>query len=69
MAVWVILDKKYSWDSVDEIAKKNQLEIGDWRRYDLKKSGHNGIRMGFASYTKDEIYLLITVLKKVMYAL
>ena len=69
MAVWVILDKKYSWDRVDEIAKRNGLDIGDWRRYDLMKSDHNGIRMGFASYTTDEIYALITVLKKVIHAL
>ena len=66
MAVWITLDKKYSWKTVAEIAKKHNLEIGEWQRYDLAKQEHNSIRMGFATYTEDEMYELINRLKKTM---
>ncbi|MDP5105540.1 MAG: PLP-dependent aminotransferase family protein [Polaribacter sp.] len=63
MAVWLHLHKKYSWNTVAEIAQKHQLEIGEWQRYDAAKIHHNCIRIGFASYTIDEIYELINRLK------
>ena len=63
MAVWVTLNKKYSWDDVTDVARKYQLEIGDWRRYDIHGSGHNSIRMGFASKNEKEIMTLIEKLK------
>lgn len=63
MAVWVTLDKRYSWDVLSEYARKYKLEIGDWRRYDLERSGHNSIRMGFASKNEEEIRTLIQRLK------
>ena len=66
MAVWVTLNKKYSWHTVSKIAKKHQLEIGNWQRYDKANTKHNAIRIGFASYTTDEIYALITILKRVV---
>ena len=66
MAVWVKLIKDYSWKTVAEIAKKNQLEIGEWQRYDAANSGHNSIRIGFATYNDDEIYELIHRLSKTM---
>lgn len=59
MAVWLSLNKKYSWKEVAEKAKKYQLEIGDWQSYDSANVGHNSIRIGFASYTEAEIYELI----------
>jgi len=64
MAVWLTLKKKYSWQTVSELAKKHQLEIGDWRRYDNSELNHNAIRMGFATYNEDEIYELIHRLYK-----
>lgn len=64
MAVWVCLDKKYSWENVSEIARKFQLEIGNWQRYDASKTNHNCIRMGFATYSEQEIYELINRLSK-----
>ncbi len=67
MAAWITLDKKYSWDLVTETARKYELEIGDWRRYDLQKSGHNSIRMGFASMTEEEIIVLIEKLKLTLF--
>jgi GntR family transcriptional regulator/MocR family aminotransferase len=65
MAVWVTLNKKYSWKSVSEIAEKYQLEIGEWQRYDNAKIGHNSIRIGFATYNDQEIYELINRMKKI----
>jgi GntR family transcriptional regulator/MocR family aminotransferase len=63
MAVWVKLKEFYSWDELSEIARKHQLEIGDWQRYDVQKTGHNAIRIGFASKNEVEIRRLIAVLK------
>lgn len=64
MAVWISLDKKYSWDEISEKARTVKLEIGDWRRYDFQKQGHNAIRIGFASKNEDEIRRLIDQLKQ-----
>jgi GntR family transcriptional regulator/MocR family aminotransferase len=66
MAVWLTLNKKYSWKTIAEIAKKQKLEIGEWKRYDLAKSGHNAIRMGFATYNEEEIYELMNRLSKII---
>ena len=66
MAVWIALDKKYLWKTVAEIARKYQLEIGEWQRYDLAKLEHNSIRMGFATYNEEEIHELIYRLSKTM---
>ena len=66
MAVWATLDKKYSWKNVSEIAQKHYLEIGNWKRYDAVNTKHNSIRIGFASYTTDEIHQLINTFKTVM---
>ncbi len=69
MAVWVQLNKKYSWKQVSKEAKKYQLEIWHWQRYDLAKTNHNAIRIGFASYNEEETYELILILKKTMESL
>ena len=66
MAVWVVLNEKYSWKEVAVVAKKIKLEIGEWHRYDLAKTNHNGIRIGFAAYNDEEIYELIKRLKNTM---
>ncbi|SNZ01781.1 PLP-dependent aminotransferase family protein [Flagellimonas pacifica] len=63
MAVWTKLNSNYSWAAISEAARKYRLEIGDWRRYDAAKLGHNSIRIGFASYNEEEIYELINRLK------
>ncbi len=66
MAVWVLLNKKYNWDDVCTEAKKTGLELNpDWRRYDNNNSGHNGIRIGFASLNEEEIHEMITGLETV----
>ncbi|WP_298511619.1 PLP-dependent aminotransferase family protein [uncultured Kordia sp.] len=67
MAVWIQLNTAYSWSTVSEIAKKHQLVIGDWQRYDLANSKHNCIRIGFASYDEIEIQELIRRLKNTLY--
>ncbi|NAS30724.1 aminotransferase class I/II-fold pyridoxal phosphate-dependent enzyme [Flavobacteriaceae bacterium R38] len=66
MAVWVTLNKAYSWNEVDKISKKHLLDIGDWQRYDIPGIGHNAIRIGFAAVNEDEIYELIRRLKLTM---
>ncbi len=66
MAVWILLNKKYKWKQVAEIAINYQLQIGDFERYDLGKTNHNAMRVGFASYNNEEIYDLINKLKKTM---
>jgi len=30
MAVWLTLNKKYSWKTVAKLSKKYSLEIGEW---------------------------------------
>jgi GntR family transcriptional regulator/MocR family aminotransferase len=69
MAVWAILNKKYDWKQVTTEAKKYKLEIGNFKRYDLENINHNAIRIGFASYTDQEIYELISRFKKTMSAI
>jgi len=64
MAIWVQLNKQYSWSEVAKEARKHQLEIGEWQRYDLANKKHNAIRIGFASYNDEEIKLLIEKLKQ-----
>ncbi|MGB0891009.1 MAG: PLP-dependent aminotransferase family protein [Flavobacteriaceae bacterium] len=66
MAVWVQLNKKYTWEQVSKEAKKHNLEIGEWQRYDMANTKHNAMRIGFASYSNEEIYELISKLKLVM---
>ena len=63
MALWVTLDKKYSWSAVAKAARRYQLEIGHWQRYDRANSGHNAIRIGFARYNDAEIRSLVDKLK------
>jgi GntR family transcriptional regulator/MocR family aminotransferase len=69
MAVWITLDHAYSWDDLSENARKYKLEIGDWRRYDTQKSGHNAIRIGFASKNENEIKQLVKKLKQATFGL
>lgn len=64
MAIWVYLNKEYSWYEVSKEARKYQLEIGEWQRYDLANKKHNAIRIGFASYNEEEIKLLVNKLKQ-----
>ncbi len=67
MAVWARLNSNYSWETVSEVARKYQLEIGDWQRYDGAKLGHNHMRIGFAAYDEEEIRELINRLKKTIH--
>lgn len=69
MAVWVQLAPPYTWKQVAEQAKNFNLELGDWKRYDLAETNHNAMRIGFASYTEDEIRELIFALRQTMEAL
>ncbi len=66
MAVWVTLNKKYSWNDISRIAKIYDLDIGNWKRYDRINLGHNAIRIGFATYNEEEITVLVKKLKQTM---
>ncbi|CAM1370348.1 aminotransferase-like domain-containing protein [Tenacibaculum xiamenense] len=63
MAIWVKLSSEYTWEEVKREGVKHKFSLGDWKRYDMAGKSHNAIRMGFASYTNDEIYDLIKKLK------
>ena len=69
MAVWVVLNKKYSWKEIAKEAFRHQLEIGDYSRYEATNIKHNAIRIGFASYNEEEIHELIARLKTTILAL
>lgn len=66
MAVWIKLNPNYSWETISEVARTYKLEIGNWKRYDNAKLGHNSIRIGFASYNEEEIYELIHRFKQTL---
>lgn len=66
MALWVTLNKKYSWDMVTEIAKQHKLIISEWQQYDIANKKHNAIRIGFARYNDMEVRAFVTRLKKTM---
>lgn len=66
MAIWVKLNKKYSWHAVEKVALNQKLVIPEWQRYDMAKKKHNAVRMGFAAYNETEIYEFIRRLKSTM---
>ncbi|NVK53500.1 MAG: PLP-dependent aminotransferase family protein [Flavobacteriaceae bacterium] len=66
MAIWLKLRSDYSWDKVTNYALKENLVIGDWKRYDTQKVGHNAIRLGFASYNEEELKELVQRLSTTM---
>ena len=66
MAIWLQMDKKYSWENVAEAAKEHQLHLGNWQNYINEATQHNAIRIGFSTYNEDEIQLIIHKLKKTM---
>ncbi|WP_025740340.1 MocR-like pyridoxine biosynthesis transcription factor PdxR [Aquimarina pacifica] len=70
MAVWVKLKKPYDWDTISKIALEQSLEITpNWKRYDNDNSGHNGIRIGFATMNEEEIQNVIEKLVEVFYSI
>lgn len=64
MAIWLQLNKKYTWEQVSTIAKKHKLIISNQKNYDLFNINHNALRLGFAHYNEEEIYELIAKLAK-----
>ena len=59
MAIWVTLNKKFSWKKVVEVSKTQKLRFSELQRYDMAGLGHNAIRMGFATYNEEEIRVFI----------
>ena len=68
MAVWVKLQKKYDWEKIRKEASKHGLKLQDyrWDRDDAVDTAHNGMRMGFASLTPDEIRKVMDRLETTM---
>ncbi|GAA3647610.1 PLP-dependent aminotransferase family protein [Flavivirga jejuensis] len=69
MALWVTLNKKYSWDTVTEMAKQQKLIISEWQRYDMGNIKHNAIRIGFSCYNEVEAREFVRRFKKTMEAI
>lgn len=71
MAVWVKLHKKYDWEKIRKEASKHGVKLVDyrWDTEDTVDTAHNGMRMGFASLTPDEIQKVIDRLETTMKAL
>ncbi|MDO5971304.1 PLP-dependent aminotransferase family protein [Flavivirga aquimarina] len=66
MALWVTLNKNYSWETVTDIAKQQKLIISEWKRYDMTNANHNAIRVGFARYDETEAKEFVKRFKKTM---
>lgn len=66
MALWVILNKAYSWDMVSKVAREQKLIISEWERYDVANIRHNAIRVGFSSYNQTEATMFVDRFKKTM---
>ncbi len=64
MAVWTLLDKKYSWTSIAGSCLKRDVQIPDYKVFDADGLGHNGVRMGFASLNEEEQKRVVMVLKE-----
>jgi GntR family transcriptional regulator/MocR family aminotransferase len=64
MAVWTQLNSNYSWETISEVARKYQLEVGNWQNYDRTQLEHNCIRIGFAAHNEEEIHEMIHRFKK-----
>jgi GntR family transcriptional regulator/MocR family aminotransferase len=65
MAIWVTLNKKYSWKDVAEIGTDTKFNSYEWERYDISNLGHNAIRIGFAAYDENEMQEFITKMKTI----
>ncbi|MDD7885549.1 PLP-dependent aminotransferase family protein [Flavivirga sp. 57AJ16] len=66
MALWVTLNKNYSWDVVTKAAKQQKLIISEWQRYDAMDLKHNAIRMGFSCYNETEAREFVKRFKRAM---
>ena len=69
MAIWLELDKKYSWRTIAKAAKLQKLHLGNWQNYINETTKHNAIRIGFSTYNEKEIITIIEKLKKTMKSL
>lgn len=66
MALWITLNKKYSWNVVVDVAKQQKLIISEWQRYDTVNAKHNAIRIGFSCYNNAEAIDFVNRLKRTM---
>ena len=66
MAFWVKLKKGMNWEAIAKTCLENEMVIPDWKNYDSNNSGHNGIRLGFASLNFEEQTKAVLILKSAM---
>ena len=68
MAVWVGLNKDMHWRRIAERCFQKGLRIPNWELYDQQKTGHNHIRMGFASLNFEEQEKIVGIIRNAMMA-
>ncbi|MBV6644837.1 MAG: PLP-dependent aminotransferase family protein [Cyclobacteriaceae bacterium] len=66
MAFWAGLDPSIDWDIFHQMLLENGLQVPYWRNYDLKLTGHNFLRMGFASINEEEIEMAGSIMKRTL---
>lgn len=66
MAIWVVLDKKYNWETIRQTLKEGGIGFGNPKRYDVLNTNHNGVRLGFASLNEQEQKQVVSFLKEAL---
>ncbi len=64
LAVWTKLRDDIPWAVLDERVLKKGLKIPNWKNYDPEATGHNFIRLGFASLNEAEMDQAFEILKE-----
>ncbi len=54
LALWSGLRAPFTWQQVTEVASSKGLGLPAWENYDPDRTGHNHIRLGFASLNDQE---------------
>ncbi|PZF72718.1 MocR-like pyridoxine biosynthesis transcription factor PdxR [Taibaiella soli] len=66
LAVWSLFDKRMDLRKLSQLALKKGLKIADGSFYENEMFKPNGLRMGFASLTEQEILKSLETLKKII---
>ncbi|MCV6628714.1 MAG: PLP-dependent aminotransferase family protein [Flavobacteriaceae bacterium] len=63
LAIWLQLDKNYSWKLVAEELRAGHIDVGNFDRYDISNTQHGGIRMGFANLNEEEMLQIVSFMQ------
>ena len=66
LAIWAGLDQKISLEALSKKLKSLGLLIPRWQNYDPQLTGHNHIRLGFASLNEEELELVFNKVHEAM---